>query len=108
MTKDEQFDGLRRVRPRELCQPPEHLDHGQVQHPHHHDEIMAEIDESPAHTACDGYWHRTGSAQVPQLRYRVLRSSPGVAQGVSRLWSWWRFGTRAVSRRPAPPRARSA
>ncbi len=75
MTKDEQFDGLRRVRPRELCQPPEHLDHGQVQHPHHHDEIMAEIDESPAHTACDGYWHRTGT------RPQTAATAPITASG---------------------------
>jgi hypothetical protein len=41
VTKDEQLHGLRRIRPRQPRQPSKHLDHHQIQHPHHHHEIMA-------------------------------------------------------------------
>jgi hypothetical protein len=57
--EDEQFGGLRRVGPREPRQPSEHLDHGQVEHPSPHEQMIADINESPAHRVCDEFWHGT-------------------------------------------------
>src|SRR5204862_8047876 len=52
------------VGPGEQRQAPEHLNHGQVQHPNPHDQIMVGIGESPAHRQCDGFWHGTRSDTV--------------------------------------------
>jgi hypothetical protein len=41
VTKDEQLRGLRPVASRDPCQASKHLNHRQVQHPNHHDQIMA-------------------------------------------------------------------
>jgi hypothetical protein len=47
--------------PRRQCQPPKHLDDRQVQHPNHHGQFMTDVNEPPAHTPCDGFWHGTGN-----------------------------------------------
>ena len=63
VTQDEQLRGLRRVRSRESRQPSKDLDHRQVQHPNPHNQIIARVNESPAHTPCDGFWHGTGCSR---------------------------------------------
>lgn len=59
MPKHQQFRGLRRSL-REPRQPPEHLDHGQVQQPETHTRIMPATVETQAQTLCDEFWHGTG------------------------------------------------
>jgi len=64
MTKNEQLRGLRRVASREPRRPPKHLDQRQVQHPNQHDQIVAGVNETPAHRPCDRVLarHRGGAA----------------------------------------------
>jgi hypothetical protein len=59
VTQNEQLRSLRSVRSREARQPSKDLDHRQVQHPNPHNQIIARVNESPAHTPCDGFWHGT-------------------------------------------------
>jgi hypothetical protein len=53
VTQNEQLHGLRRVASHEPRQPPKHLNHPQVQHPNHHDQILHGINKPPAHRPCD-------------------------------------------------------
>jgi len=55
VTQNEQLRGLRRVRSREPRQPPKHLNHRQVQHPNHHDQIMAESTNTGSQTVRRGF-----------------------------------------------------
>src|SRR5438552_12625337 len=89
MTQDEQFRGLRRVGSCEPGQPPEHLDYRQIQHPHHHDEIMA------------GYRQITSSHSVRRVlaRHRADTSTAGPpTPGASAAASTASPGTPATDR----------
>lgn len=53
MAKDEQLRGSLHVGPHELCQPPEHLDDDKIEHPNPRDQMMADINKTPAHRPYD-------------------------------------------------------